>query len=94
MRRLGPGQGCSVATALRWFGILSCAVGIVNLLPLPPLDGAHAAVAAVEGVMNRLRPRRLVRLDVARLVPLAYLTVAVLVFLSISALVLDLRDLT
>lgn len=80
------------ATTLRWFGILSCAVGIVNLLPLPPLDGSHAAVAAVEGVMDRLRPGRQARLDVSRLVPLAYATVAVLVFLSATALVMDLRD--
>ncbi|MEM7338638.1 MAG: site-2 protease family protein [Actinomycetota bacterium] len=82
------------ATALRWFAILSAAVGFINLLPLPPLDGAHAAVAAAEGTVNRLRPRRRVRLDASRLVPLAYVTLGVLVFLSVSALVLDLRDVT
>ncbi len=82
------------ATALRRLGVLSAAVGAVNLLPLPPLDGSHACVAAAEGVVGRLRPgRRAARLDVARLLPLAYATVAVLVFLSLSALVLDLRDL-
>ena len=80
------------ATTLRWFGILSCAVGVVNLLPLPPLDGSHALVAAVEGVVTRLRPGRDVHIDVARLIPLAYITVAVLVFLSATALVLDIRD--
>jgi len=82
------------ATSLRWLGILSCAVGVVNLLPLPPLDGSHALVAGLEAVLNRARPGRTVRLDAARLVPLAYLTVGVLVFLSASALVLDLRDIT
>lgn len=82
------------ATSLRWLGVLSCAVGVVNLVPLPPLDGSHAVVAAAEGLLHRLRPERQIRLDVTRLVPLAYLTVAVLVFLSASALVLDLRDLT
>jgi hypothetical protein len=35
-----------------------------------------------------------VNVDVSRLLPLAYVTVAALVFLSVSALVLDLRDLT
>lgn len=82
------------ATTLRWFGVLSCAIGFVNLLPLPPLDGSHAAVAAVEGIVNRLRPSRSVRLDVTRLEPLAYLTIGVLVLLSLSALVLDIRDIT
>lgn len=79
-------------TSLQWFGILSCAIGAVNLLPLPPLDGAHAMVAASEWVSQTLRRDRTVRVDVRRLEPLAYLTVFVLVGLSLSALVLDLRD--
>lgn len=81
------------STALRWLGVLSAAVGAVNLLPLPPLDGSHAVVAAIEGVLGRVRPARSARLDATRLLPLAYATVGVLVFLSLSALVLDLRDL-
>lgn len=80
------------ASTLRWFGILSTAVGIVNLLPLPPLDGSHALVAFVEGVGDRLRPARKVEIDVARLLPIAYATIAVLVVLSLSALVIDLRE--
>lgn len=81
-----------LATSLRWFAILSAAVGVVNLLPLPPLDGSHAVVAAAEGLYQRLRPGAVRHFDVARLLPLAYLTVAVLGLLSLSALVLDLRD--
>lgn len=79
-------------TSLRWFGILSCAIGAVNLLPLPPLDGAHAMVAASEWVSQKLKRDRSVRVDVRRLEPLAYATIFVLVSLSLSALVLDLRD--
>lgn len=78
--------------SLQWFGILSCAIGAVNLLPLPPLDGAHAMVAASEWVSQKLKRDRSVRVDVRRLEPLAYATVFVLVGLSLSALVLDLRD--
>lgn len=81
------------ASSLRWLGILSAAVGLVNLLPLPPLDGGHAVVAGVEAAAQRLRRDRRIRLDAARLVPLAYLTVAILVFLSVSALIMDVRDL-
>lgn len=84
---LGP------SAILQWFGILSCAVGALNLLPLPPLDGAHALVAAAEGVLQRVRGDRSIRLDVKRLLPLAYATVGLLLALSLSALVLDLRDL-
>ncbi|MEM7273428.1 MAG: site-2 protease family protein [Actinomycetota bacterium] len=88
--RQAVGQG--LASSLQWFGILSSAIGAINLLPLPPLDGSHAAAAAGEGTIRRLTGRN-VRLDVTRLVPLAYLTVGILVALSVSALVLDLRDL-
>ncbi|MEM9565891.1 MAG: site-2 protease family protein [Actinomycetota bacterium] len=78
---------------LQWFGILSVAVGVINLVPLPPLDGGHAVVAAADGALGRLRRDEHVRLDANRLVPLAWITVVVLVALSVSALVLDLRDL-
>ncbi|MEL6984538.1 MAG: site-2 protease family protein [Actinomycetota bacterium] len=84
---LGP------AVALQWFGILSAAIGIINLVPLPPLDGGHAVVAGVEGALRRLRGDRSVTLDAARLTPVAWVTVVALVVLSVSALVLDLRDL-
>lgn len=80
-------------TSLYWFAILACAVGVVNLLPIPPLDGSHAAVALTEGVVRRLTGRS-VSLDVGRLVPLAYVTVAVLGLLSLTALIMDLRDLS
>ncbi|MEL7155786.1 MAG: site-2 protease family protein [Actinomycetota bacterium] len=81
-----------VVSTLRWFAILSAAVGIINLLPLPPLDGAHALVAMLDGVLARVRPSARQRLDVSRAVPVAYVTVIALVVLSLSALVLDLRD--
>ncbi len=77
---------------LLWFGVLSCAVGVINLVPLPPLDGSHAVVAIAEGVLQRVL-RRPVELNVARLLPVAYLTIGVLLAISVSALVLDIRDL-
>ncbi len=77
---------------LLWFGVLSCAVGVINLVPLPPLDGSHAMVAITEGVLQRVL-RRPVQLNVAHLLPLAYLTIGVLLAISVSALVLDIREL-
>lgn len=79
--------------SLMWLGILSCAVGVINLVPMPPLDGSHALIAFGEGVAQRLFPNKKIAFNVARMLPLAYITVAVLVVLSLSALVLDIRDL-
>lgn len=82
-----------LATSLQWFAILSSAVGAINLAPLPPLDGSHAVVAGAEGMYQRATGNRAARFNVNRLLPLAYATVGVLVLLSVSALVLDVRDL-
>ncbi len=82
-----------VDASLYWFAILSCAVGIINLLPLPPLDGSHALVALTEGLVEKLTGRR-VSFDVTRLIPLAYVTIGALLVLSLTALVMDLRDLS
>ena len=83
-----------VGASLQWFGILACAVGAINLVPLPPLDGSHALVAVFEGAAQRIRRDRTITLNVTRLVPVAYVTIGALVALSLTALVLDLRDLT
>ena len=82
-----------MVTALRWFGILSCAIGTVNLLPLPPLDGGHAASIVIERMLQLIRGDRTIRFDLRILNPLSYATVFVLVGLSLSALVMDLRSL-
>lgn len=84
---LGP------AIALRWFAVLSVAVGVINLIPLPPLDGGHAAVAVVEWLWRWVRGDRSFTFDATRLEPLAWVTVVALVALSVSALVLDIRAL-
>ncbi len=83
-----------VGASLQWFGILACAVGAINLLPLPPLDGSHALVAVFEGIVQRVRRDRTITFNVTRLVPIAYATLGLLVALSFTALILDLRDLT
>ena len=83
-----------VGASLQWFGILACAVGAINLLPLPPLDGSHAVVAIAEGVVQRVRGDRTIAFNITRLVPVAYVTIALFLALSVTALILDLRDLT
>lgn len=89
----GAAVDAGLAASLQWFGILSAAIGIVNLLPLPPLDGAHAMVAVWERITQKVTRDDTKTVDVRRLEPLAYVTIAFLVMLSLTALLFDVRDL-
>ncbi|MBO0691670.1 MAG: site-2 protease family protein [Acidimicrobiaceae bacterium] len=80
------------ATELWLLAVINISVGLFNLIPLLPLDGGHVAIALYEGVRSR-RGRRY-HADVAKLLPLLYLTIGVLGFLALSSLFLDLRDLS
>ncbi len=67
--------------------ILNIFVGILNLLPLLPLDGGHAAIATYERIRSRKDKRY--QADVAKLLPLTYAVVLVLGFIMISTVYLD-----
>jgi membrane-associated protease RseP (regulator of RpoE activity) len=58
-------------------------VGIMNLLPLPPLDGGHLAVVAYEAVTGRA-------VDVRKLIPIAAAVISFFIVLFITVLYLDL----
>jgi membrane-associated protease RseP (regulator of RpoE activity) len=66
---------------------LQIVIGTLNLLPLPPFDGGHLAVLAVESVVNAVRRARGRagdwQIDPASLMPL---TLAVLLILGLFAL--------
>jgi membrane-associated protease RseP (regulator of RpoE activity) len=62
-------------------------IGILNMAPLPPLDGGHAAVAIYERV--RSRAGRRYHVDMTKLLPLTYAVVMGLVMLGVAALYLD-----
>jgi membrane-associated protease RseP (regulator of RpoE activity) len=63
-------------------------VGLFNLLPLLPLDGGHVAIALYEAVRSKIAGRRYAA-DVAKLMPLTYAVVLLMIFLGVSALYLD-----
>ena len=67
--------------------ILNIFVGLINLLPLLPLDGGHAAIATYERI--RSRPGRPYHMDVAKLLPITYAVVLLLGFVMISTVYLD-----
>ena len=75
---------------LQFFVMLNIFVGVFNLIPLLPLDGGHVAIATYE----RLRSRngRRYHADVAKMLPVAYAVVAILVVVGITALYLDIVD--
>ncbi|MGH9268847.1 MAG: M50 family metallopeptidase, partial [Acidimicrobiales bacterium] len=62
-------------------------VGVFNMLPMLPLDGGHVAIAVYERVRSR-RGRRY-QLDVARLMPATYLVFALILFIGVTSLYLD-----
>jgi membrane-associated protease RseP (regulator of RpoE activity) len=63
-------------------------VGIFNMVPLPPFDGGHVAVATYEAIRSRITKRRYMA-DMNKLLPVAYAVVTALFLLSVSALWLD-----
>jgi membrane-associated protease RseP (regulator of RpoE activity) len=69
-------------------------IGVLNMLPLPPLDGGHFAVVLVEGAVNTMRRARGVAgqyfVDPSRLTPLALLVILFFGTVFLSALYLDL----
>jgi membrane-associated protease RseP (regulator of RpoE activity) len=90
--RLLHQAGQSGLSSVLWLvAIINLSLGIFNLLPFFPLDGGHVVVALYEGV--RSRRRRRYHADVAKLLPLFYAGLALVLFLGVSALFLDLRDL-
>jgi membrane-associated protease RseP (regulator of RpoE activity) len=71
--------------------LINIFVGIFNMIPLLPLDGGHVAIAIYEAARSRKGRRYFA--DAAKMMPFVYATVAVIMFIGVSALFLDLRDL-
>jgi len=70
------------------FFAMNIFIGIFNMLPLPPLDGGHAAVAIYERVRSRKNRRYFA--DAARLLPVTYAVLMVLITVGVTAFYLDL----
>ncbi|HEV7759567.1 MAG TPA: site-2 protease family protein [Acidimicrobiales bacterium] len=86
--RLGAQLGEEgLAGLLVFFLSINIFVGLLNLLPLLPFDGGHAAVAVYERI--RSRDGRAYHADVTKLLPVAYAVVMGLVVLGVTTLYLD-----
>jgi membrane-associated protease RseP (regulator of RpoE activity) len=69
---------------------VNVSIGLLNMLPLLPLDGGHAMVAIYERVRSRKGRRHMA--DVSRLLPLTYAVFLVLVLIGASSVYLDIVD--
>ncbi|MEM7095867.1 MAG: site-2 protease family protein [Actinomycetota bacterium] len=79
----------NVDEVLFLFMVVNIFIGIFNLVPLLPLDGGHAAMATWERGRQLLTRDREYRVDAAKLIPLTWLVVALLVVVGLWAAILD-----
>jgi regulator of sigma E protease len=93
------GEGTAAAGLFFLLGLLAALnvfVGIFNLVPLPPLDGGHLAVLAVERSVNGVRQLRGqpadYRIDPRAVSAVAVPVILLLGFLFLAVLVLDITN--
>ncbi len=77
---------------LRFLVSINIFVGIMNMVPLLPLDGGHVAVATYEKVRELQTKQRRYFVDAERLLPLTYAVLMVLAVVGLSAIYLDIAD--
>lgn len=68
--------------------LINVFVGIFNLVPLPPLDGGHVAIATYEKIRSVIA-RRPYHADVSKLMPVAVAVVMLFIAIGVSSLWLD-----
>ena len=89
--RLGSAMFESGAYNYLWFWVyINVFFGVFNLVPVPPLDGGHIAIATYERLRS-WRGRRY-RADVAKLIPLTWAVVTLLIGVTLVALYRDIVD--
>ena len=77
---------------LRLLGAISLVLALFNLLPVLPFDGGHTVVVVYEGIMSKVRGRR-VMVDYRKLIPVSAVVVIFLMVISLSAMFLDIQRL-
>jgi len=88
--RVGSDVGAiDPAALLVLFAMVNISLGVLNLIPLLPLDGGHVAIAIYERIQEWRFKRRRYFADVSRLLPITYAFVLVLGVLAVSTIYLD-----
>ncbi|MGA2211395.1 MAG: RIP metalloprotease [Acidimicrobiales bacterium] len=76
--------GLGIGSLFLFLAFINLFIGVVNLVPMLPLDGGHVAIAVYERI--RSRKGRPYHADVAKLLPFAYIFLAFIVIVGIGAL--------
>jgi membrane-associated protease RseP (regulator of RpoE activity) len=76
-------QTGQVALLLQMFAFINLFIGLLNLLPLPPFDGGHLAVLAIERIRGRT-------IDMRKLVPVSAVVLVFFVMFTMATVFLDL----
>lgn len=89
--RIGAGMSKDgMAGFLLLLAFVNISIGVLNMVPLLPLDGGHAAVATYERIRSIGGRRHMA--DVSRLLPLTYAVFLFLVLIGVSSIYLDIVD--
>jgi membrane-associated protease RseP (regulator of RpoE activity) len=80
----------SMAGFLLLLAFVNISIGILNMIPLLPLDGGHAAVAIYERIRSIGGRKHMA--DVSKLLPLTYAVFMFLVLIGVSSIYLDIVD--
>jgi membrane-associated protease RseP (regulator of RpoE activity) len=75
---------------LVFMALINLSLGVLNLLPLLPLDGGHVVIATYERIRS-IGGRRYMA-DVSRLIPLTYAVIMFFLVIGMSAIYLDITD--
>lgn len=87
------GDSGGFAGVLYLLAVLNVFVGVFNMMPLLPLDGGHAAIAAYERIQEKRRHMKgRYFADVERLMPFAMAVIMVLAMLMFTGLYLDITE--
>ncbi len=80
-----------IAPFLELLIVINVAIGLLNMLPMLPLDGGHVAIAIYERIRTR-KGQPFYRADLKKLMPVVYVFAVVLGFLVLSSLYLDITN--
>ena len=75
-------QNGNFGDVLYLFALVNVFIGLLNLLPLPPFDGGHLAVLAIEKVRGRT-------VDMRKVAPIAAVVAAFFILFTLSVVYLD-----
>jgi membrane-associated protease RseP (regulator of RpoE activity) len=88
VRTATQGAQAGMLTFMEVFISINIFVGVINMLPMLPLDGGHVAVAGYEWIRTR-RGRPRYRADVTKMMPVVYAFLGFLLLLVTTSMYLD-----